>query len=393
MIVNEAPMRTGTFTLTLRGRGPAGTPGHILAALRDALGWNPDGTWSTSDGHIVVTDTPLELGALVGTLAPSVYTGRLGKQTGVRTFTGHGLDVWMGAPNKPGPVRTTRTEYAAQDLEDWVDDLRSNDLTKGTVTEPGGTVAETWHGVTAAEMLFRVCTRFGAEYRINPDGSVDAGTISALYGDADAVVLRDPSPIGASPFDSSTSLRGLRGSALSPTIDVEQRTGFTVVYGEGNVVESASASGDVWLTIAGNGAELDRLVEAPDQDDAGAAAIATSVQNLWEDGRFDFDVAIVEARAYPYIQRGAFLWVYDPEAGILDTSNPLNFQGRDIFPVLCRIESINHAFTYGHGVYLVTDTGVTNLTPFVEWPRPGTKLKVNSNLGALDRATGLTARY
>jgi len=395
VIVTEVLMRPGSFRLDLSGDPVQGAPSWILDELREALGWTGDpDTWTVSDGHIVVTAAPMPAHAM--SLDAALYTGRLTKQLGVHSFEGDGLAAWFGAPSKPGPFKDATITGTSDDLDDWIDKILAvgtTGITKGTITEPGGTLTSTWYWTTIAEQLDLVASALSAEWRINPDGTLDAGPAVNLFTDPPEVVIT-----ASDGGEVSGALRGITGRVSSPAISAESRTSQVRVVGAGSgnaAVISATTKTQVWRNIAGGNPDLERAVDAPQSRSAEAAALAAATKALFLDPRFSFAVDVDSDRLRDYLQPGDSVYVYDPAAGIIGADH-VTYRG-PIFPVTVRVQKMVWNVTEGHGVYLRrhdgSDAVYTDLTPYVQWPQAGCALTVGNGQGDGDNAVGGAARF
>jgi hypothetical protein len=385
VIITERLMRAGSFQLDLTGDGDHGTPESILGELRSALGWsgNP-AAWTPADGHIVVTAAPVPAAAM--SLSLALYAGRLTRQDGIRSFSGAGLASWLGAEGKPGTFAYSSGVAISGNLDTWLTSLtsgdRSNGLTKGTVTEPGGSYATTWRGSSTIEMLDHVCAAMGAEWRINPTGSIDAGP-SLFVSPPTVLVTREAAG------ESVTSPTGLVGTVVAPSIATDNLTSRVIVFGASSgttiVEELATAGSTVARRLDGAAARLDRAVDAPSEPSAGASSIATATLALYSTPRFSFDVDVRGDRARQVIAPGDQIYVYDPVAGIIDTTAPVPSRGQTAFPVTVRVQRMTWGVTDGHGVYLRRHSGSAeswfDLTPYVRFAEPGSRLEVGTSRG------------
>lgn len=393
-------MRAGSFSFELVDS----VPESVLAQLRGALGWSGSTTWSPSDGHIVVTSVPVEETSL--TLAQSLYTGRLTKQDGIRSFSGAGLASWLGADGVPSAMATSyinsggtgvTTISGAQTLSlgNWISALvtYSNGITAGTIKVDASTLTATWEWTSPIEMLDAVCAHYGVEWRINPVGTIDVNNAATLFRTGSVFI----SELGG---ESEMSPRGLTGAALSPSIDSSERTSLAVVVGtqdQTTAVASAVvgrgtlAGGTVAYGVGGAAATLVRVVDAPQSVAAEALSQSATVVGSFDDPRFNFDVAVSSERTREYVAPGDTVYVWQPRAGIYATGTAMEFRGESVFPVSVRVQRITWPVVEGYGVYLyrrvASTITVTDLTPYVAWPAAGANLEVGSAQGLGDAST------
>lgn len=382
MIVTERLMRAGSFSLSLA----PDTPDSVRSELREALGWtgSPGSSWNPVDGHIQVCPTWVPVDVMSDSLA--LYSGRFTDMHGVE-LSGVDIGSWMGTGGLPSDIRETALTNTTADLEDYVDDLIRNGITKGTVTEPGGTYTSDWYLTSPIEMLDHVCNVLGAEWRINPDFTLDAAAADTLFASPPTVLVTDE------PEGESGSVRGVTGRVDRPAISVRQLTSKVIVApsgeGAGVTLQTATAGSTVAYGPGGSAATLEKLVDAPADTNTGGASVATSTLNLFKSPRFAFDVTVESDRLREHLEPGDELYVYDERSAVYDQSNTLSFRGRYVFPVIVRVESMRWNVTKGHGVYLRRNSGsgatYTDLTQWVVWSSPGASLEVGAGQGWSDR--------
>lgn len=379
MRINEILMRPGSFTLPLVDD----CPGYILQALRDALATydSTSDSWTpVNDAQIVVFDTDVPTDIV--DLSFARYAGILREQTGVRTFGGPGLPGYMQTDDGLGFIALTTTTVAAQSLTDWVTDAGvTNGLTAGTVTTTGlGNVGMEWAvGVGKREMFDAVCQRMGAEWRVNPDGTLDAGKPEYLFTVDPTLMVTDQ------PSGHLGAVEGINGNVTSPTIDVSGVTSQVVVVGTGEgsgvVIESSSVL-DVGKKLDGVDLIHRRSVNAPADDSTNSAAIAASTLALFSTARTGFGVTSNTPNIRTRVQPGDNVYVYFPDAGIR-SSNLVTFRGEPVFPQVVRVSQINWGVHDGHGVFLRRRDGSTitwlRLTDWVDWADTGAFWKIGTN--------------
>ena len=369
-------MRPGAWAFTLR----QGTSQTTIDAIRAGLGWTGDpDNWDVSDGHIVVTPVPMTLDTV--TLAHSIYTGRLLTQTDRRSFSGDGLAGWFGSASYPGPIRATKLT-ATQDLEDWVDDIvatGTTGITKGTVTDSATTYESEWHYTTCVEMLDEVCAALEREWRVNPDGTLDAGLSTSLFVDDPTVLIGDlTTGLGG--------VRGLRGRIANPAIDSGQRTSRVHAIGAG---EGAAATiytttkRQVARNISGGNPNLDRMIDAPQNQSP--TKLGDVTHDAYEYPRFDLSLDIADRRPRDLVAPGDNVYVYDPSAGIVGQTL-LETRGQVLYPVAIRVQQLAWPVANDHGVYLRRHDGTReswlDLTKVIQPESGGSQVGVGGGFDA-----------
>ena len=235
----------------------------------------------------------------------------------------------------------------------------------------------TWRMATNLEMLDYVCRTVGAGWRVNPDGTIDAGPPTSLWSPVPAIMFSDSTHVadGGGPDD----VRVIGSNVLSPSVDSGQRASqtFVAAKGEGDtmMVQDADTFGGVLVAFdaAGVQAVLPRLVDAPSATAIEASALAKSVQALWRDPRTSYRVSVKGDRWRPFVVPGALALSWFPQAGIIDLAAPVReVDGQTVFAGAVRVEQVEWSPSDGDGVYLVRhNAGGVSVTDLSEWTVTG----------------------
>ena len=390
MRVNEILMRPGGWSLELT----ASAPQDIVKAIRAAIGTydSTTETWSpVLDGQVVVFDTDTD----VPTLASARYCGPVREQTGIRSFAGPGVAAYLQSDEGLGQLRDTSVTRPAQTLSDWLDDLLpTNGITKGTATNTGLSSLGMTHEVPAGrrEMLDAVCARMGAEWRINPNGTLDAAKTGTLFRSTPEVLVSDrPQGVGA-------GLRGIKGNVTEPSINATGVTSKTIVYGKGEgdqiIIESVAKGSAVGKGLGGGTLVHERAINSPGDDADASAALATATLALFSVPRSSYSIISSATYVRRAVAPGDNVWVSFPSAGIVGT-NPVTFRGESVYPQRARVQQLNWGVHKGHGVYLRRHNGTTEtwlrLTPWVQFADADAFWKVGTGSGSAD-TTALTGQ-
>lgn len=303
---------------------------------------------------------------------------------------GAGMIWHLGDSLGNGPFMATSggVTFTDANLSDVIDDYANGgiipaSLTQGTVTDTAstqslGTIPEGEIALTS----FRVAMKaFGAHYRVNPDGTVDAGPTSSnevyLVNEDDggrlAVAIRSLS--GSDP--ERTGLETERARSRRDATNWVSRVAIVDVAYDGSteIVDFSDRATNPYYDIRNNALVRNRVVGRPASDTISISQFYTSEleQNDLEES-IDIDISQWEI-ADGKIEVGDFMYVYDPEAGITDSDNEIFFRGRWIYPKRIRILEADWPFTKGMGVYVrpggssVTAADWIDLTPYVRWER------------------------
>lgn len=309
-------------------------------------------------------------------LANARYTGVITRPGPYYRIGGHGLAMLLGTSDRRYGAAASASAYthaimpAASTFATAVFvAVDGSGLDVGTTTDPsGGTyfVGSFWY-TPHRVVLDAVCKFYDAEWRVNPDGTVDAARYDTLYGAPTTVVTRRPGG------------RVIGGVGVEALIDAEADLwnyasrivlrGRTTSAGYGDASSTYRAFDGRWLAAV---AEQD----APDLE----GDLSFAAQRLLPTLSHPFRTVTVSTDAYDFagdVAAGSRIYVYDPDLGVLDastgTTNSVEWQGEHIKPMTFRALAVSWPVQAGMSVFVrrFTGTGVTgtldyvDLTPYV----------------------------
>lgn len=332
----------------------------------------------TPDGFIVVFDAPPK----EPLLSRARYTGRVLEVDGT-VLRGEGLASLLAQTNGYGVVADTPVSRSAQSLSAWFADLFPvNSVTVGFVSG-GSNWAGVWQvGQSLREFLADLMRGVGGgEWRINPDGTIDAsGTAGSLFR-SDRLVFTPTAET------STGAPRGVVGQVVGALRSNSSRASRVVVAGQGEGDQMLVVSQSTGATITGldgSGLEMTAVVDAPQQDATGAAAVALLQAGLRAQTRFTFDVESDDVDLWRLMAPGDSVLVFDPESGVEDRNNPVPFGGRIIYPVSVRVHTMSGPFPSWSSVWLFDRGAWQDISDDVVWRSSGLLLRVGSGSGPVD---------
>jgi hypothetical protein len=387
--ITEILMRPGGWQMSLR----PDTPQSVADAVRDALATydSTNERWtSVMDGQIVVFDTDVA----TPSLARARYTGILEAQTDALSFSGPGLAALLATDDGIGFTYspTTGSTTSVQSLLEAIDVFDfdgGNGLTAGTDFAAAGATSAVDDGtpspMTARERIDGFAKIYDQEWRVNPDGTIDAGAPD------DGLFVTTPTVlVDAKPGGQFGSIRRINGTATSAVIDGSQVTSRTVAYpANASSPGTASAAGTVARGLDGAAWKRYRVIDAPEENEENgtAADLAQSTQNLFEYPRSSFSVTSGDAHVRRFVEPGDTVYVYFPEGGIKST-NVVSVGAQTVRPQKVRVHEIDWGVHEGHGVWLRRHNGSTEtwlrLTPYVQFADSTSAWKVGTARGVLD---------
>ncbi len=306
------------------------------------------------------------------------------------TLRGAGMIWHLGDSLGNGPFMAADggREFTSVNLDGVIKDYSNGgiipaSLTQGTITNTAstqsiGTIPEGEIALTSFRVVMKA---FDAHYRVNPDGTVDAGPTSSnevyLVNEDDggrlAVAIRsltgsDPERTGLETVRTRSRRDATRWVSRVAIVDTDYS-------GATEIVDFTDRSSNPYFDIRNNALVRNRIVTRPASDTISVTTYFDTEldQNDLEES-IDVDIEQWEI-ADGKIEVGDFMWVYDPEAGISDAANEIFFRGQWIYPQRIRILEADWPFTKGMGVYVrpggsaVTAADWIDLTPYVVWER------------------------
>lgn len=394
MRVNEQLMGVGSWSMSLR----PDTPREVLERL-----WDEIAIYSASDNQhapnvrsqIVVFDTPTQ----VPDFAAARHSGILFRRDGAFDFSGVGLGGYTqtddGIGVLPAASHATVTETVSGGaLDSWMaavisDSLgryssgaESNGIFEGDVSNTGLSAGptETTKVGTVREELDRFCEGTGGEWRMNPDGTIDAAQRSTLFATTPNVLVTDePLPEGgASPRVVNGSLTGFAVDASTALSRVS-----LVTKGQGDVVVVSEAQVASRIGRGINGSDLvrEKWVDAPSAAASAGNARSQAVRDAMKWAASSYSLNVTSDRLRADVQPGDAIYVWSPGLGV-DGGNLVTAAGHDMTPQVPRCVAMDWNVTDGHGVYLHTHDGTDHLwldlTPYVVWAKPGARLTLET---------------
>jgi hypothetical protein len=363
MPVSERVMALGDWSVTLRADTPK--------SIRDSL---------TALGSIVVTPAQIDPTAVsdAGLLATARYTGVCLRPGPQYELSGAGMAWWAGDANGHGDVITTAVTLSGVTFQSAVSSLQPTYLEAGDVEAAGGSYTNSFYLVTRRQALDTLCAYFGREWRVNPDLTVDAGSISNLYS-------ATPSAIAVRKGGGKDLVLTGVESDMAVLLDYDQYATKVVVAGRSQVGTATGTSH--FKSPKGDSATLTKLFEASYDAAPGTEAdTATNLLNLYNvsTGRRDLTLRSGQYDIRGAVDVGKYLYVYDLDLGLVDTTNQVSYQGQVVFPAKVRVVGMRWPIERGMGVYYRTKASAlgsatyVDLSPYVEWETGGSELEVVS---------------
>lgn len=321
MSITEIKQAIGGWELRLR----EDTPQQVLDAL-------------TFFGHIAILPGEVSVAQYGNSLLASaryvgVYRGRDAQDT--FTLKGSGLAFWLGDEDGKGDIFETPVVLTTQTFANSVRALLppGGSITEGVLNSVPGTLSQRFQWQNSREAIGFVTDTFGAEYRVNYDGTLDAGTVSQLY-------VTTPKTLLMRKGFGADLLRKAIGGQLAMGVDVEDVTTRVVLLAEGEGTSIATGNADApptpYKDLHGNPIKVTRIVSESGTEAANAAARAQLQLNRFLNARRSVSLSSNDYDIKGTFVVGDYLDVYDPENGFYDAVREAYWQGERINPMALR---------------------------------------------------------
>tara|TARA_R100000329_G_scaffold35225_2_gene33090 strand:+ start:9530 stop:12952 length:3423 start_codon:yes stop_codon:yes gene_type:complete len=416
MAVTQRHMGAGNFSVTFSQEF---TPTEIVEAIKE---------W----GHIVITPQEIDTSTLTDSEIKdlSIYTGIVLNRTleeGVVSINGQGLQLYMGdgaakgmviaESNNVGKVRnytgttlaetlfnsTAQTNKPLGIMRDEAGNLQA--ITQGTITNPAGTYTGSHFVETSLSALKFVSEVLNTEYRVNMNGTLDAGPAANLFkgvGTATPETIVVKTAYGQDPNLEGVVPQGLRtefdATDFVTRVDFTGEVGFfdtaTDVAGEANL------SSIPYKDLHGNALKRVALVQEPDVPEALLNSRAQSILNELSRVKKVLNLDLEQYEVQGDMKPGDFIFAFDPDIGFVDTATEATaesrslfevaFRGQTINPVKVRVKGITWPITNGMGCYFRDKDGnYTDLSQYVNYESGSAQVE----LGDVLRTIGDDLRF
>jgi hypothetical protein len=410
MAITERLMAPGNFTVNFSQEF---TPTAIIESIKE---------W----GHIVITPQEIDVDTLNDSdiLSSSRYTGIVLNRTleeGVVTVAGQGLELYLGdgsgkgmviaESNNIGKVRTYTDVTLSEALfnssvvdgkpfgimRDEAGNLQA--IQQGTISDPATLYTGQHFVETALSALKFISEILNTEYRVNPNGTIDAGPSSNLFvgvgsNEPTSVVVK--SAYGEDPEYEGVTPSGLR-SEFDAT-DWVSRVDFTGEVGYFNiptdVAGEANLSSIPYKDLHGNDLKRVGLVQEPEAPEEHLNTRAQSMLNELARVKKILNLDLTQYEVSGDMKVGDFVYAFDPDVGFVDTDEDaaaesrdkyeVTFRGQTITPAKVRVTGLTFPIMSGMGVYFRDKDGnYTDLTEYVQFESGATQVELGDVLRSI----------
>jgi hypothetical protein len=387
MPVTQTLMAVGAWSLNLEPTTPR--------SLVDVLSSGYFGHVAIATGRHdprVEGDSLLTSARYVGVLTGGTFNSNIsgnGPQ-----LSGDGMATWLATPNKVGAVIESPLSYTAATFATVINGLLPTSVHAGTIHSIGAatyTGAFVWTDPRTALTTFCGLMSTGAaatqtvEWRVNGNATLDAGHVSDLY------VTTPVTAIVARNAGVDMALRGLPG-VTQVIEDVKDFTSRVVVLAGGSGASTAVGVANIadvggtnpYKDLFGNTVQMTRMVSASSVSSFNATAAAQTAILPYTLPRDQVKITSQEYDITGELAVGDYTYVYDPDSGIIDTTQEVVFRGQRLNPALLRVIELDWPVTVGMTVAFRDKNGVWyDLTDYVVWDSGDTTVVVGGYNRAL----------
>jgi hypothetical protein len=293
---------------------------------------------------------------------------------------GVGMAMWLGDEDGKGAIYENAITPASASFATTINMLLpasgAGAVTAGTIYSVAGQYTGHHQYESPRTAIGYVCdtmstTSIPVSWRVNGNGTLDAGPDSQLF------VTNPTCVILATGAGEDMALRALPGS-MDVTRDMEDYSTRVVLLAEGEGSSIATGTADIspatpYKDIHGNALKLTRLVSESDTATGNAATRAQLALSQFISTRNALTLSTADYDVHGSFQVGDRVWVYNPDAGLIDTTTEITFRGVRINPLKLQVTETSWAITKGYTVAYRTVNGAwIDLTQYVEWETDGT---------------------
>lgn len=290
---------------------------------------------------------------------------------------GIGMAGWLGDEDSKGEVYETPVTLSGETFANSIRALLPNSVTEGTLYSVAGTYSGTHKYQDPRSAIDYVCDSFSADWRVNGDGTLDAGEAEDLFvTDPTAVILRKGAGV-------DLHLIATPGN-IESSVDAKDFTTRVLLLAEGDGESIATGSADIvgnpYKDIHGNDLIRTRMVSESGTSTGNADARAQLQLNRFTSPKRAVKLSSNEYDISGDYKPGDYVWVYDPESGLYDTANEVMFRGRFIYPVKIRVLGVSYPVQEGMTVAYRDSSGAwTDLTQYVKVETGATTIDIGDN--------------
>lgn len=305
-------------------------------------------------GHVVVVPgrvTPDQLGDDLLTAAR--WAGIIRRKAidpdgELLTIGGPGMSAWLGDEDGKGQVLESPVVFAGDDFATVIAGLLPDAVTAGTITNPSADVfSGSFQYVDPRTAIDYVAGLFDGYYRVNPDGTLDAGPASALFVTTPTAVIARRAELPAGVDVDRFAAAGRMG-VDEDAADYTTRVVLLAENDDGTAsiaTGTADAAAVPYVDLHGNPVQRTRIVDEQATSSGNATARAQLQLNRFSSSRRTLALELDDYDVVGAYQPGDTVYVYDPTVGLVDPDTVLDVRGRTITPTTLTVQAVRFPLT------------------------------------------------
>lgn len=364
MSVTQVKQSVGSWNVRLRGNIPESVVDSLI----------PFGHIAIVPGSVNVSEYNDEL--LSAARYVGVYRSRADNTDGI-VIGGVGLESWLGDENGAGDVFESPLTFTAANFSSAITGALppGGAIIAGTMGSVPGTFTGQFQWTTPRKVLDYITSVFGAEWRVNNTGTLDAGTIAQLYTTTPRAILMSKEDA------SSLRLRAMPGVSTMARESADYATRVVVLgQGEGETIQVGTADqiSVPYNDLHGNEVVVTRVVsesfsEGDNVDTRAALFLAQYGQPQVPSVNLSTSTYDIKGN----VQVGDYVYVYNTLAGFVDPANEETWNGEIIHPIKLRVSELSWPIRDGWTVAFRDHQGNwIDLSPYVFYEGGDTNIVV-----------------
>ncbi|MET7739617.1 fibronectin type III domain-containing protein [Streptomyces sp. NPDC005385] len=292
-------------------------------------------------------------------------------------ISGVGMEFWLGDDDGKGAVIETPVEFTAASFSTVMNNLRPSSVSNGTLYAVSGSYTGRHVYETPRNAIKYVCdtlstTAVPVGYRVTNDAKLNAGPESSLFvTNPTCIIMRKGGTQGEDVFTralpSTVNLDQDMEDFSTRVVMLAESDGDSFVTGAADI-GTVSPGTNVYKDMFGNALALTRLVSESDTVELNANARAEIALRSVIDPHRTLTLATQDYDIHGSFETGDYVWVYDPDAGLVDTANEVVIRGVRINPLKLRVTEAEWPITEGYTVALRSANGTwSDLTDYIHW--------------------------
>lgn len=306
--------------------------------------------------------------------------------------SGVGMEFWLGDDDGKGYVLETEQSFTASTFNTVINALRPASVSNGTIFSVSGSYTGRHQYETPRHAIQYVCdtlstTAIPVGYRVTNDGKLNAGPESSLFvTNPQCIIMRKGGTQGEDMF-----MRALP-STVNLDQDMEDFSTRVVMLAEADGGQFTTGAADIgtvapgvntYKDLFGNALVLTKLVSESDTLEDNADTRAEIALRAVIDPHRTLSLSTQDYDIHGSFEVGDYVWVYDPDAGLVDTANEVLIRGVRVNPIRLRVTEADWPVTEGYTVAHRNAAGVwTDITDYVHFEEATTAKVV---VGDFDR--------